>query len=36
MHQQFVAPCEARAMLVLDGMSPTDTEVKRLVAAVSG
>lgn len=33
MHQQFVAPCESRAMLVLDGMAPTDAEVARLVSA---
>lgn len=33
MHQQFVAPCEARAMLVLDGMNATDVEVERLVQA---
>ncbi len=33
MHEQFVAPCEARAMLVLDGMKSTAIEVERLVAA---
>jgi uridine kinase len=36
MHQQFVAPCEARAMLVLDGMNATEVEVERLVRATGG
>lgn len=33
MHERFVAPCEAAAMLVLDGMGATEKAVERLIAA---
>ncbi len=33
MHERFVAPCEGRAQLVLDGMGSLDEQVDRLIAA---